>query len=128
LVNESFARSLFQKGDLLGRQVSRGFLNGRIVVGVVADFKYSQMDAEPIPEVYTSYQLAPLMSPMTVQFFVRVGGTSAPDANALRRVVASIDPTQPVYAVQTLQQSLSDSIARADSTSFFWEPSLPWRS
>lgn len=107
LVNESFARSLSQKGELLGRQVSGGFLNGRIV-GVVADFKYSQMDAEPIPEVYTSYQLAPLMSPMTVHFFVRVGGTSAPDANALRRVVASIDP---VYAVQTLQQSLSDSIA-----------------
>jgi putative ABC transport system permease protein len=110
LVNESFARSLSQKGELLGRQVNGGFLNGRIV-GVVADFKYSQMDAEPIPEVYTSYQLAPLRSPMTVHFFVRVGGTSAPDANALRRVVASLDPTQPVYAVQTLQQSLSDSIA-----------------
>ena len=110
LVNDSFVRSLSQKGELLGRQVSGGFLNSRIV-GVVADFKYSQMDAEPIPEVYTSYQLAPLMSPMTVRFFVRVGGTSAPDANALRRVVASIDPTQPVYAVQTLQQSLSDSIA-----------------
>jgi putative ABC transport system permease protein len=110
IVNQSFARSLSKKGMLLGRQVTGGFLNGRIV-GVVADFKYSQMDAEPIPEVYTSYQLAPLMSPMTVRFFIRVDGRSAPDADGLRKVVASIDPTQPVYGVQTLQQALSDSIA-----------------
>jgi putative ABC transport system permease protein len=110
IVNESFARSLSDKGTLLGRQVTGGFLNGRIV-GVVADFKYSQMDAEPIPEVYTSYQLAPLMSPMTVRFFIRVDGRSTPDADGLRKVIASIDPTQPVYGVQTLQQALSDSIA-----------------
>ena len=110
IVNESFARSLSVKGTLLGRQVTGGFLNGRIV-GVVADFKYSQMDAEPIPEVYTSYQLAPLMSPMTVHFFIRVDGRSTPDADGLRKVLASIDPTRPVYGVQTLQQALSDSIA-----------------
>ncbi|WP_158820370.1 FtsX-like permease family protein, partial [Granulicella sp. S156] len=110
IVNESFAQSLLNKGTLLGRQVTGGFLNGRIV-GVVADFKYSQMDAEPTPEVYTSYQLAPLMDPMTVRFFIRVDGRSAPDAASLRKVLASIDPTQPVYGVQTLQQALSDSIS-----------------
>jgi ABC-type antimicrobial peptide transport system permease subunit len=34
-----------------------------------------------------------------------------PDAHELEKVAASIDPTQPIYDVQTLEQSLSDSIA-----------------
>ena len=110
LVNESFTKSLSLNNTLLGRQVSAGFLHGR-VVGIVADFKYSRMDADPIPEVYAPYQLAPLMNPMTVRFFVRTSGDSVPDANGLRKVLADVDPAQPVYGVQTLQETLSDSIA-----------------
>jgi putative ABC transport system permease protein len=34
-----------------------------------------------------------------------------PAAHELEKVAASIDPTQPIYDVQTLEQSLSDSIA-----------------
>jgi putative ABC transport system permease protein len=110
LVNEGFAHSLSRKGDVIGRQIRGGFLNGRIA-GVVADFKYSQMDAEPTPEIYTSYELAPLMNPMTVRLFIRMSGNAVPDVSALQKLVGSIDPTQPLYDVQTLQQSLSDSIA-----------------
>ncbi len=110
LVNESFARSISRGGDVLGRQVSGGFLNGRIA-GVVSDFKYSQMDEEPTPEVYASYEEAPLMAPMTVHLFIRTSDGRPPDSNALTKLVLSVDPTQPIYAIQTLQQSLSDSIA-----------------
>ncbi len=39
LVIESFAKSISRNGDALGRQVSGGFLSGRIA-GVVSDFKY----------------------------------------------------------------------------------------
>jgi predicted permease len=110
LVNESFARSLSRKGDVVGRQVSGGFLNGRIA-GIVADFKYAQMDAEPTPEVYASYELAPLTNPMSIGLFIKMNGDAAPHIEALQKLVAAVDPTQPLYDAQTLQQSLSDSIA-----------------
>jgi putative ABC transport system permease protein len=110
LVNETFARSLSRNGDVVGKRISGSFLGGTIA-GVVADFKYSQLDAEPLPEVYTSYQLAPLTSPLTIEFFVRMSDGAKPDAHELEKIAASIDRTQPIYDVQTLEQSLSDSIA-----------------
>jgi putative ABC transport system permease protein len=51
------------------------------------------------------------MNPMSVHLFVRMAGEGRPDARALQSAVAGIDPTQPVYDVQTLEQALSDSIA-----------------
>jgi putative ABC transport system permease protein len=110
LVNETFARRISRDGEVVGRQISGSFLSGRIA-GVVADFKYSQLDAEPLPEVYTSYELAPVMNPMSVYIFIRMAGDRTPDSRAIRAVVAGIDRTQPVYDVQTLEQVLASSIA-----------------
>jgi putative ABC transport system permease protein len=110
VVNESFARSVSPNGDVIGRHVAKNFLNGTIV-GVVADFKYSQLDVEPSPEIYTSYQLAPAENPMTIRLFVRMAGNAQSDAVGLQKLIASLDPTLPVYDVQTLEQALSDSIA-----------------
>jgi putative ABC transport system permease protein len=111
LVNESFARSLSRKGEpVVGRHISGGFVTGTII-GVVADFKYSQLDAEPMPEIYTSYQLAPLTAPNSMDIFVRTSGNRKPDVRTIEKIVANIDRTQPVYDVQTLEQSLTSSIA-----------------
>jgi putative ABC transport system permease protein len=111
LVNESFARSLSLKAEsVVGRHISGSFVTGTII-GVVADFKYSQLDAEPVPEIYTSYELAPVATPMLVDVFVRTSGSRKPDARTIEKIVANIDRTQPVYNVQTLEQSLAGSVA-----------------
>jgi putative ABC transport system permease protein len=110
LVNETFARSLGRNGDVIGRHIRGSFLTGTIA-GVVADFKYSQLDAEPLPEVYVSYQLAPLTTPLTIECFVRMAHGAKPDAHELEKIAGSIDPTQSIYDVQTLEQLLSNSIA-----------------
>ncbi len=109
LVNESFARSLSPRGEsVVGRHISGSFVTATIA-GVVADFKYSQLDAEPLPEVYASYELAPVTAPMSLNVFVRTSET--PDALGIERIVANIDRTQPVYDVETLEQALSGSVA-----------------
>jgi putative ABC transport system permease protein len=110
LVNETFARSLSRNGDVIGRHIRGSFLSGTIA-GVVADFKYSQLDAEPLPEVYTSYELAPVANPLTIELFVRMADGTRPDAHGLEKIAGGIDGTQPVYDVETLEQSLSNSIA-----------------
>jgi putative ABC transport system permease protein len=110
LVNETFARNLSRNGDVIGRHISGSFLSGTIA-GVVADFKYAQLDAEPLPEVYTSYELAPVTTPLIVYLFVRMLDGAKPDAHELEKIARSIDGTQPIYDVETLEPSLSNSIA-----------------
>jgi predicted permease len=85
LVNETFARSLSPNGDVIGRHIGGSFLGGTIA-GVVADFKYSQLDAEPLPEVYTSYELAPVTNPLTIELYVRMADGATPDAHELEKV------------------------------------------
>jgi len=46
-----------------------------------------------------------------VDVVVRAAGDPAVVASAARKAIAAVDPTRPVYDVQTLEEALSDSIA-----------------
>jgi putative ABC transport system permease protein len=78
-------------------------------VGVVADVKYSRLDATPDAELYVPYATAPLLA--AFGFVVRVDGDPLTLAPAIRKAVAEIDRTQPIFGVMTLEQALADSIA-----------------
>jgi putative ABC transport system permease protein len=106
VVNESFAR---QAGsDVTGRHIG-GFILNDTITGVVADFKGSQLDANPPPEIYMPYERLPLNRSMRV--VARTSGAVAAVAPIVRERIHQLDPTQPVYEFQTLEQALSDSIA-----------------
>ncbi|TFG43100.1 MAG: FtsX-like permease family protein [Syntrophobacterales bacterium] len=107
LVNETFAQKLAGDGDPMGKRIGGSFLTGRIV-GVVADFKHSQLDADPRPEIYYPYQLSPRMR--SIRAVVRTAEPSAVAAS-IRELVSGIDRTQPIYQFGTLEEMLSDSIA-----------------
>ncbi len=79
------------------------------IVGVVADFKYRQLDAESGPEIYMPYERFPLVR--SVRIVVRTAGNPNSAALMIRTLVSGIDRTQPVYELQTLEQALTDSIA-----------------
>jgi putative ABC transport system permease protein len=106
VVNEAFAR---QAGGVVAGKHIGGFILNETITGVVADFKASQLDANPPPEVYVPYERLPVNRSMRVM--VRTAGSAAGVAPAVREQVRQIDPTQPVYEFQTLEQALSDSIA-----------------
>jgi putative ABC transport system permease protein len=110
LVNESFVRRLTREKDIVGKQIDGSFVTGRIV-GVVADFRGAQPDAEIQPEIYASYELAPLTKSMSVHVFVKMAGALASNGNAIQQIVSGIDRTQPVYNVETLEEALSQSIS-----------------
>ena len=107
VLNESMAREAFGSVAPLGRQLS---IPERVtVVGIVADLKYSQLDADPPAEVYIPYAQSSFLK--SVDVVVRTDGDSAAFAPAVRKIIAGIDPTQPVYSMRTLEQELSGSIA-----------------
>ena len=104
LVNESFARGR----KLTGERISGSVLSDEII-GVVADFKYRALDAEPTPEIYFPYERFPLVR--SIKVVTRVAGRSAAVAPLIRELAAGIDRTQPPYEFQTLEQALAESIA-----------------
>jgi putative ABC transport system permease protein len=110
IINETMARRVFADADPIGQSIDRLGRQVR-VVGVVANLKYSKLDADPGPEIYRAYpqNLGPGRAMMTVA--IRVPGDPLGIAPAARKLISGIDPTQPVYNVESLQQVLSHSIA-----------------
>jgi putative ABC transport system permease protein len=103
LINESMARRTFAGLDPVGRQVL--LPRPYTVVGVVADVKYTRLDADPPPEVYVPIERAPDL------YGLEIAATPKSILPALRREVQQIDPSLPVFDVKTLGEALAQSIA-----------------
>jgi len=105
VVNETFARRLIPNGDPIGRNISGSFLSGTIV-GVAHDFAYTRLDGEPTPELYYPWQRSPATRSVAVA--VRMPESVV---SVVRHLIEGLDQTQPVYQFQSLEQSLSESVA-----------------
>lgn len=133
VLNESLARRELPGRDPIGRRMR---LNERgpwlTIVGVVADLKYSQLDAAADPEVYMPYSRMDdgLFGLVAMVLTARdpasatgpstgsgMGTTTAPGAITstlaprLRQIVADTDPTQAADEVVVLERALAESIA-----------------
>ncbi len=104
VVNQTYARIVFPGKDPIGKSAFGG-----TIVGVVADLKYSKLDADLTPEEYQPYRQAILL--YDVNLVVRTARDPLTLAPQLRKLVSQIDASQPFYDVQTLEQSLAASIA-----------------
>jgi putative ABC transport system permease protein len=105
VVNETFARQLLGTSSALGRRLQ---FNDRWleIVGVTRDTRNGGVKVAPRPEVYLSMGQAP---PAWNQYYLLVAARR--DALALlpdvRRAIAAIDPEQPAYAIQTLEDAFA---------------------
>lgn len=108
VVNETLARSIAQQRSVVGSHVEGSIVSDDII-GIVADFKYRQLDAAPLPEIYIPYERFPMGR--SIKVAIRTNGSPVSIASLVRTSIAGIDATQPVYELQTLEQALSDSIA-----------------
>jgi len=113
VVDEAAARRLWPGEDPLGKRItfsdSAEGATWLSVVGVVGDIKDTALDREPMIHVYRPYaqQAIPGM-------FVALRTASSPAAilPAVRRELRLLDPEQPLYAVQTMQGYVEDSLAQ----------------
>ena len=111
VVNESLARREFAGRDPIGRRILVND-NGPhfTIVGVVADLKYSQLDAPAAPEVYVPYaRVGDGIFGFTALILTK--GDPKALAPALRALMSEIDKTQVADDVMSLEQVLADSIA-----------------
>jgi len=79
------------------------------IVGVVEDIRAQGPDPRPVPEVYAFFAHEPVPHMIVI---IRTDATPAAMSAALRRVVSSLDPGQPVTDVRALDTVLAQSAAR----------------
>jgi putative ABC transport system permease protein len=107
VISETFAKKYWPAGDALGHLIDTGG-GMAAIVGIVGDIKQARIVDAPEPQFYRPHAQDPWE---TMTFTVRVRGDLperiVPD---VRRAMSQLDPTLPVYGVQTLDKMLADVV------------------
>jgi putative ABC transport system permease protein len=108
IVSEAFVRRYSPDRDALGRKVVLGVVDPEQsaipIVGVAADIRDLDPSRDPEPLLY--------FPGIAGAIVVRTGVPPLSLANAARRVVAAIDPEQPVAAVASMDDLVAATLAR----------------
>lgn len=109
IVNQTFASRYFQGVDPVGQRIRIGSPDRprpwTTIVGVVSDFRNSGATEPVRPEIFTPVHQQTDWN----QLFVLVRAEGSPGAllPSVRQAVMSLDPEQPIYAIQTLEQAVA---------------------
>ncbi|HVG35488.1 MAG TPA: ABC transporter permease [Pyrinomonadaceae bacterium] len=115
LVNQSLVRRDFEGEDPLGKKINFGGTrpDGQPIwfeiVGVVADVRSLELNAEPTPEIYTSYMQDPFAG---MSFVVRSQVEPESLIPAVHEAVRQVDKAQPVAEVRKMEQIVSEAAAQ----------------
>lgn len=111
LVNQTFVNRYLSGSDPLGQRVQLGPADRprppATIVGVVADFRNNGSTVPVRPEIYMPLRQQTAWN----QLFVLARTDGAPESllAAVRQTITSLDPEQPVYLTQTLEEALATS-------------------
>jgi putative ABC transport system permease protein len=114
IINESFARRYFPNESPIGKRMKIGGPERpdnpwMEIVGVVGDVKYAGLDVAAEPAYYEHYQQVDWADTYIV---VRSSSEPRSLATSVRQAVWSLDKDLPVANVQTMEDLLSESVAR----------------
>ena len=107
IVNEAFVRRYLDGAEAIGRRIeSRGV--SHVIVGVAATTVSDAFGEPPTPLVFYSYRDRPL--PVAEMHVRTPPGNEAAMAAAVRKVIADLDVTLPVYDVRTLPEHIARNL------------------
>ncbi|HUK53018.1 MAG TPA: ABC transporter permease, partial [Candidatus Binatia bacterium] len=109
VINQTLADRLFPREDPIGKRIDFTYTsepNLWEIVGVVGDENMTALDAAPNPVIYT-----PFAQSTEPYFTVTLRTGQAPEnlAPSATRVVREMDPTIPVFNVQSMDQIIAES-------------------
>ena len=109
VINETMAKQIWSGEDPLGKRV--GDTNKVTVIGVVGDVKNYGLLHKPVAEMYAPYTLAKIWPEMRWNMRLLVRSTLDDTiAAAVRREVQVVDPGQPLYAVQSMNVVIENTV------------------
>jgi putative ABC transport system permease protein len=110
VVNRTLARACFGERGAIGQRIVFEFFDGKpewTIVGVVGDEQFDALDKPMPPVVYFPFAQDPGGS-----FYIVTRATTGEAVlPSIRAAIASFDPSLPLYGVQTLARTASDSNA-----------------
>jgi len=113
IIDENMARTYWPNADPVGKRLKQGGPDSKspwlTVVGVVSNVKQYALDTDSRVTLYMPHLQVP-----TGGLYVTVRTTADPAsiAAAVTREARALEPNVPIYDVKTMQQWLSESLAR----------------
>jgi putative ABC transport system permease protein len=114
VINETFARHFWPKEPAIGHRISVEFPKPawRTVIGVVEDVQERGYDLGMKPGFYVPVAQPSANGFNTADFLVvRTKGQPASLTPSVRRIIANVDPEQPVSNVQTMDEIVDLNVA-----------------
>lgn len=108
VVNETFQTYFFGNESAVGRRLTMGGEEPREIVGVVRDMKTVGVKDSTNRAVYLP--IAQQEEIGGASFYVRTSSDAATPGAAIRDMVRGIDPTLPIFNLQTMEARMSDSL------------------
>jgi putative ABC transport system permease protein len=108
MINDALVRKYFHGQDPLGQRIQWDTL--RTIVGVAGSTHQAGLDRAPLPELY----LPAAQRPGAIFGMTLVIGTSVEPTSLTRAVesaIHSVDPSQPVFGVKTMERVVADSLS-----------------
>ncbi len=115
IINHGLASQYFPGEDPVGKRIAIEEVEDVedpkwiTIVGVVADVKLFSLDSETQPEIFLPYLQAP-QPDLTI--VARTSSDPSGLSAAMRSQILLIDKDQPVFAMQTMEQLLAESVSR----------------
>jgi predicted permease len=112
LVNETFSKRFFSKGDALGHSVGKNKPENRFtIVGVIGDSKYKRVDEKSKPTLYFPYAQNTSIPNMQVE--LRTRGNPEALIPSIRAVLHDLDPNLPMQKPMTQRAQFDESFSQA---------------
>jgi len=121
LVNETFARQNWPGQKVIGKRVNLFYFESDPweVVGVVADTRHTALVSPPTPQVFVSVEQTELLFG-----YLTIVARTAPGARGIaggmRAAALGVDPSEPLYDINTIEALRSDATARSRMTALLF--------
>ncbi len=117
IINETMARQYWPGDRAVGKRFKLGDPDSTrpwvTVVGIIGDIKEMGLEAAPKPEMFFPYQQLPeTLWNMPRDLTVRTTGDPLSITATVRQAIWSVDPSQPISNVRTMEEILSEEVAQ----------------
>jgi putative ABC transport system permease protein len=116
IINETMARRFWPNQDPTGKRITPGRYTSTdpndwiTIIGVAKDVRQVDLAVEPKPQMYLTYIQADFFAPR--HLIVKTSVEPKSLASVVRKTVWEVDKDQPVSNILTMDEVLSESIAR----------------
>ncbi len=115
IIDETLAQTYWPNQDPIGKRIKTGGRESRAawrsVVGVVRHVRYRTLESPSRTEFYWPYDQTPFTL-NSMSLAIHTGGDPLRLSTPVQQLVRSLDPDQPVYRIRTMQELVSESMAR----------------